>query len=119
MPGNLYALLLAPPLPILSGDGTIVLKSPFFAANPWGMSMFVTSPWLARLSGFRYNDRSSRLILATAVAIAVPILCYYAVGFRQFGYRYSLDFLPFLFYLLLRKYRADRERLSAAFKIVI
>ena len=119
MPSNLYAMLLASPVPILVGDGTIMLKSPFFAANPWGMSIFVTSPWLARLFGFRYNDRTSQLILGTIIVIAVPILCYYAVGFRQFGYRYSLDFLPLLFYLLLRKYREYQECFSVPFKIVI
>jgi hypothetical protein len=119
VPTNLYALVLKSPVPILSGNETTELKSPFFAANPWGMSVFVTSPWLARLFGFRYNDRTSRVILGTVIIVAVPILSYYAVGFRQFGYRYSLDFLPLLFYLLLRNYHAQRERLSAPFKIVI
>jgi hypothetical protein len=118
-PGNLYALLLASPVPILSGGGLTMLKPPFVAANPWGMSIFVTSPWFVRLLSFRYNDRSSRLIWATVIIIAVPVLCYYAVGYRQFGYRYSLDFLPFLFYLLLRHYRAQREKLSVSFKAVI
>ncbi len=119
VPMNLYALLLAAPVPILAASSTLVLKAPFFAANPWGMSMFVTSPWLARLFSLRCSDRTSRLILGTVIIIALPILCYYAVGFRQFGYRYSLDFLPLLFYLLLRNYRAHRECLSIPFKLVI
>jgi hypothetical protein len=119
IPGNLYALLLAAPVPIFSGNGLTVLKSPFVAANPWGMSVFITSPWILRLLGFRFTDRTSRLILGTAIVIALPVLCYYAVGFRQFGYRYSLDFLPLLFYLLLREYRGQREKFSVAFKIVI
>lgn len=119
LPANLYALLLAPPLTAPLHPSSPALSFPYFAANPWGMSIWVTSPWFVYLLGLRHRDTSSRLLLLTSVAIAIPLLLYYGVGYRQFGYRYSLDFLPLLFYLLLRNYREQRSGLSQTFRTVI
>src|ERR1051325_1371699 len=119
LPANLYALFLASPVPLFREDGIAVLRPPFFAANPWGMSVFVTAPWLLCLFGLCYRDLTSRLILGTIVIIAVPLLFYYGVGYRQFGYRYSLDFLPLGFYLFLRNYREQRGGFSVPLKTAI
>jgi len=119
VPANLYALFLASPVPIFRADGAPVLTFPFFAANPWGMSLFVTAPWLVVVFfGLHYRDARSRWIFLTVCVIALPLLFYYAVGYRQFGYRYSLDFLPLLLYLLFRNYHAQRGALSLALKLV-
>ena len=119
VPGNLYVLLLAGPTPVRRDDESMVLAFPYAVANPWGMSLWVTSPLFLYLLGLRYRDHTSLLLLLTSIVIAVPILLYYGVGWRQFGYRYSLDFLPFLYYLLLRNYRQQRGHLTVGFKAVI
>jgi hypothetical protein len=119
IPGNLYALLLAPPTPVRRDDVSIVLAFPYVVANPWGMSFWVTSPLFIYLFGLRHRDGTSLLLLLSSFVIAVPILLYYGIGFRQFGYRYSLDFLPFLYYLLLRNYRQQRGDLTLTFKTVV
>jgi len=119
LPGNLYALLLATPNAVRRNDAFLVLAFPYVAANPWGMSIWVTSPLFLYLFGLKYRDDTSLLLLLTIFVIAVPILLYYGVGFRQFGYRYSLDFLPFLYYLLLRNYRKQRGSLTTAFKALV
>jgi hypothetical protein len=119
LPGNLYYLLLSAPAPVLRDGLSRVLRFPWVAANPWGMSLFVTSPCFLYLFGLRFRDRTSLLLLLTAGAIATPLLLYYGVGYRQFGYRYSLDFLPFLYYLLLRNYREQRGALTDGFRITI
>ena len=119
LPANLYAMFFASPVPVLRPDGSPVLTFPFFAANPWGMGVFVTAPWLLCVFGLRYRDTTSRLILLTVIMIALPILLYYAVGYRQFGYRYSLDFLPFIWFAMLRNYREQRGGLSVTLKIAI
>jgi len=59
------------------------------------------------------------LILLTVILIALPILFYYGIGFRQFGYRYSLDFLPFLYYLFMRNRYEQRNRLTPGFKALV
>jgi len=98
---------------------SIVLAFPYVVANPWGMSVWITSPLFLFLLGLRHRDDTSLLLLLTSFVIAVPILLYYGIGFRQFGYRYSLDFLPFLYYLLLRNYRQQRGDLTTGFKALI
>ena len=118
VPGNLYYLLVSGPLPVLRDQTSNVLAPPFVALNPWGMSLFVTSPCFLWLVGLRLKDATTRVILVTIAAIAVPIVFYYGVGFRQFGYRYSLDFLPFL-YLLLMRHRRLQGELGAGFKALL
>jgi hypothetical protein len=119
LPGNLYTLLLGTPNVVRRDETSIVLTFPYVAANPWGMSLWVTSPLFVYLLGLRHGDDTSLLLLLTSFVIAVPILLYYGIGFRQFGFRYSLDFLPFLYYLLLRNYRQQRGDLTASFKAVV
>jgi len=119
LPGNLYCLLLAPPNPVTRDNASVVLAFPYVVANPWGMSIWVTSPIFLYLLGLRHRDDTSLLLLLTCFVIAVPILLYYGIGWRQFGYRYSLDFLPFLYYLLMRNYRQQRGALTAGFKTLL
>lgn len=118
LPGNLYYFLLSTPLPVFKDGVSHVLKPPFIVANPWGMSVFVTSPYLIKLFFYEYRDRFSRQLLIAAIIIAVPIFVYYGIGFRQSGYRYSLDFLPLVYLVLMKKYREENLSLSLAMKFV-
>ncbi len=119
VPGNLYHLLLAAPVPIRHDDASFVLGYPFVAANPWGMSIAITSPCLLCLFGLRLRDATSRRLLLTVVMIATPLVLYYGIGYRQFGYRYSLDFVPFLYVLLLLAWREQRGDLTTRFKTLL
>ena len=53
--------------------------------------------------------RDILLLLAGLIAVAIPIITYWSVGWIQFGYRYSLDFLPFMAILVASgmRYRLD------------
>ncbi len=112
LPGNLYYFLLAGPLPVLKDGVSQVLAFPFLQANPWGMSALITSPWIVYLFFLKERDRLSLIIFATVFCIAIPIFMYYGIGVIQFGYRYSLDFLPFVFWLLIKDYRINQKQLS-------
>ena len=101
IPGNLFYFLLAMPLPVFKDNLSHVLKFPYIEMNHWGMSIFVTSPIFLYLFNLSYKDKLSRLLIITTIIIAVPIFLYYGIGYRQFGYRYSLDFLPLLFTVLI------------------
>jgi hypothetical protein len=118
VPANLYTLLIAGPTPLARPE-SFVLTFPFVAANPWGMNLFVTGWCFLLLPLANYRDTTSRLLLITAIIVAIPVVFYYAVGFRQFGYRYSLDFLPLLYYLIARDYRQKRATLSRVFKAML
>ena len=119
IPGNLYYFLLSGPLPVFKDTVSHVLQFPFVKSNPWGMSIFVTSPIFIYLFLLSYKDKLSKILIITAIIIAIPIFLYYGIGFSQFGYRYSLDFLPFLFLLLIKNYKEKFKKLSLGFKIVI
>jgi hypothetical protein len=96
IPKNLYMLLLATPQPV-GGFDAPVFKFPYLLPSAWGMGIFFTTP--AFLYAFRANWRDARVAAAwlAVVAILLPLLTYYGVGWVQFGYRYALDFYPFLF----------------------
>lgn len=99
IPTNLYAMLGRGPVPILEEGGGFILKYPYFKADGWGMAIWVTSP----LFFYLFKIRREKYTLAAVVAVlalAIPALLYFGVGFSQFGYRYSIDFLPFLLLIL-------------------
>jgi len=68
--------------------------------DPDGMSLFLTTPLFALLARPRARPRLHSTLWLTAAACAVPGLLYHGTGWVQFGYRFSLDYSPFLFLLL-------------------
>jgi hypothetical protein len=114
MPCNIYVSLLGTPnidLPLLPGVNEVCSylepishdfgkPSKFF--NPLGMSIFLTTPALLLI--FRAKLRDDLVIPAWAglIGILIPLWMYHATGWVQFGYRYTTDFMVFLFILLSR-----------------
>jgi hypothetical protein len=98
VPKNLFMLLLQSPLPYPSIDAP-VLEFPYMQPSPWGMGLIFVSP--ALFYAFRANikDRFVQACWLAVVFVMVPIITYYGVGWVQFGYRYGLDFIPFLLLL--------------------
>ena len=119
VPGNVFYFLFSGPLPVTYDNVSRVLKFPYLRANPWGMSLLITSPYFLYLFSVKYKDLQSKLLLISIAVVAGCIFTYYGIGNVQFGYRYSLDFLPFLFFLLIRNYRKEYQHLSDNFKKII
>ena len=71
--------------------------------NPLGMSIFLTTP--AFLLILRAKRRDELIIPAWVgmTGILIPLWMYHATGWVQFGYRYTTDFIVFLFILLAVK----------------
>jgi hypothetical protein len=98
IPKNLFMMLLQGPLPY-PGENAPVLQFPYVQPSQWGMGLFFTTP------AFVYSFRAGlRRPLVQAcwlgiVSVAVPLVLYYGVGWVQFGFRYALDFIPFLILL--------------------
>ncbi|RJR26822.1 hypothetical protein C4561_03515 [candidate division WWE3 bacterium] len=120
LPGNLYYLFLKSPDPVfIEGSLSHVLASPYIKASTWGMGIFFTSPFLLLLFTYTYKKRESLLLLLTSLLISIPILLYFGVGWVQFGYKYSLDFLPFIYILFVSEYTAKNNKLSDRMKILM
>jgi hypothetical protein len=75
------------------------LTFPFLTPDGLGMSIFLTSPGL--LYAVRAPWRSSRVwwLAGAAVLVLIPTLLYYGGGWLQYGYRYALDSIPFVWAL--------------------
>ena len=91
---NLSIMLTAGPLQ--------VEVPPYLLPDPRGMSVLLVSPWLllAVLPLVRPDHPGARSNAAwcwlAAGLVAVPHLLYVNTGWLQFGYRFALDWLPFM-----------------------
>jgi hypothetical protein len=96
LPLGIESLLFNSPL-LVNGKGTVW---PFFALNAHGLALTFASPFLLLAT----RAKSSRFTLAlwlTAILTALPDLIYYADGWAEAQYRHALDFIPFLFVLIV------------------
>jgi hypothetical protein len=107
IPKNIYAILF---------QGPILLNSfPYFKPNWMGLGLFFTTPAFLYIFKGPWNKLSK--YSAVAVLCILPILITHGtVGFTQFGYRFSLDFTPFL---MLLTAKGMSENLSWQEKAII
>ncbi|MBA2381796.1 MAG: hypothetical protein H0V73_06770 [Chloroflexi bacterium] len=93
---NIDYLFLRLPVPYKSWAD---LQFPFFKPDGLGMSIFFTSPGL--LYALRAPWRQSRAwwLLMAAGLVLIPTLLYYGGGWLQYGFRYALDSIPFIWLL--------------------
>ena len=121
VPKNLFMLLLQGPLPY-PNENAAVLQFPYVQPSTWGMGIFFTSPALLYI--FRARLRKP-IVWAGWLAVAcvmVPIITYYGVGWIQFGYRYALDFTPFLLLIAALGFPAamsNKARVLVALSVLV
>ena len=121
VPTNFYAAFLSAPLTIVKNSSSWLLKFPYIQNNPNGMSMFITSPYLLYLFTQKwktYDKEARNLIVATLISCLL-VLSFYGIGKDQYGYRYSLDFLPGLFMLFMLIYRKNHDFISKGMKFLL
>lgn len=119
IPGNLYYAFLAAPLPVQRDEISMVLKFPYLRPSSWGMSIFITSPYLIYLIYLKYKDKLSKALIASVLLTLVLIFAYFSIGFRQFGYRYFFDIAPFVFLLLMKNYKDKNAQMSLGLRSII
>ncbi len=81
---------------------------PYFAPDFYGCALTFTSPALVLALLARTPRPFVTALWLTALAVAVPSFTFYANGAMQFGTRHSLDFIPFLFALMVIGVRDHR-----------
>jgi len=98
IPRNIYAIFFQGPL--------LLEKFPYFEPNWMGLGLFFTTPAFIYTFKGPWNRLSK--YAALAVLCILPILITHGtVGFTQFGYRFSLDFTPFLMLLAAKGMREN------------
>ena len=80
-------------LPQLGGD-------PWIKISGHGLAIWFTTPILLYVLWPRERSATSRALWITVALVAVPTFFYQNSGWIQFGYRFSLDYLPFLLLLV-------------------
>ena len=68
--------------------------------NGEGLSLFVTTPLFLYLLAPKQKPRLYRALWLTVALVAVPGFFYQNSGYYQFGFRFSLDYTPYLILLL-------------------
>jgi hypothetical protein len=83
---------------------------PFFVPDGFGMSILFTSPGLLYALRAPWRESRSWWLLLAAVLVLTPTLLYYGGGWLQYGYRYVLDSIPFVWVLCALAARRDAEK---------
>lgn len=78
---------------------------PYVRISKHGMSLLITTPALVWLLWPKRRESAPdrfwyRICWATVLVVAIPHLLYQNTGYEQFGYRFSMDYLPYLIVLL-------------------
>jgi hypothetical protein len=105
---NLQAMLVN--LPVLT------FAYPWVHISRHGLSLFATTPPLALLTRYRCaNVRLSWALWGTVLAVAIPAAFYQNTGWSQFGFRFSLDWTPYMMALLA----VDERAVGRGYKVLI
>ncbi len=91
VPMNLDYLLRHPLFPIP--------EFPFLRPDGLGMSIFITSPGLLYAIKAPWREPRTWWLAGAALLVLIPTLLYYGGGWLQYGYRYALDSIPFIWTL--------------------
>jgi 4-amino-4-deoxy-L-arabinose transferase-like glycosyltransferase len=107
VPRHIYAIFF---------QGPILLDTfPYFKPSWMGLGLFFTTPAFVYVFKGPWDRLSKKAALA--VLFILPVLITHGtVGFTQFGYRFSLDFTPFL---MLLTAKGMREKLGWSEKTLI
>jgi len=89
-----------------------ILNFPYFKPSSEGMALWLTSPALIILFFSNFKKRIVKLASLATFLIFIPISMHGTAGFSQFGYRFAIDFYPFLFLIMafaLKKHGVKKE----------
>jgi hypothetical protein len=89
-------------LALFLGGGYAMRGSfPWLVPNTEGQSIFLTMPALLIAVGATLRDRTNLMLWTAAALTSIPVFLYYGGGGgATYGYRYAMDFVPFLFALV-------------------
>jgi len=104
--GNLSAALVNLP--------RLLPEAPFISISKHGLSLLFTTPALLLLARPRVHAPLGTALWATVLAAAIPGLLYQNTGWEQFGYRFGLDYFPYLVALLAAGGRPLTRRVKGA-----
>jgi hypothetical protein len=106
IPMNIYWYFLAGFNGVTNGSAHIVY--PFIRYDRWGLSFFIVSPFFLYAVRTLKNHSKYRGLWNVIGLTLCVLLTYFTTGWYNFGPRYTADFLPLLYLLLLYALRKNR-----------
>lgn len=85
----------------ISGLPIFTNEKPYIYPSWAGMAIWLTSPVFVYSLLAPIKERVIKMSWLTILCIALINFTYGSTGFSQFGYRYAVDFYPFLFLLII------------------
>ncbi len=76
-------------------------KFPYFSPSWGGLAIWITTPAFILIFKAPLKKTITYITWFTIIAISLVIFMYGSTGFSQFGYRYAVDFYPFLIFLII------------------
>ncbi|OGC45807.1 hypothetical protein A3B64_01975 [candidate division WWE3 bacterium RIFCSPLOWO2_01_FULL_37_24] len=118
IPSNIYYYFLKGLDPVLLNRGNnLILVPPFVKVSFPGTSLFIVSPILLYVFKLRELNKEQKFSIISIVITLSILLTYYWPGWLQLGPRYTLDFLPLLYLLLLSSFKD--QKVTKATKLII
>lgn len=74
---------------------------PYLTPSWGGLAIWITSPFFVYCLKANFKKVQNILAVLSILLIALVNFSFGSTGFSQFGYRYAVDFYPFLFVLLI------------------
>jgi len=111
IPLHLYTIFLMPPE--FHPDWSILRPSPY------GMSVLLTSPAFIYAAFVKRDDPLKLGSWMAIFLVSIPAVTYYCQGWVQFGYRYLLDFAPFLLILTALGFEDNQSPTSTRIKVLL
>ena len=117
VPQNLYIFFLKMPNLVQSASG--LLTFPYFIPDNDGMSILLTTPFLFLLLFVKKKGMTMAAFAITALAIFIVLMLLFSPGNRQYGYRFSIDFLVYLWMMIVMGLSRKDFQLSQPMKWLI
>ena len=113
-PANIYYMLLKGPDASFQ-EGTKILTGLY--PDIWGMGVLYTTPIFLYLLFMNTRDKIVKASLLGAIPVLVFLLGSFGIGAYQYGYRFVLDFQPFLYLILISVF--VKRRLGIFARLVV
>lgn len=100
IPTNLYSMFLKMPEPIFI-PGTYIIQFPYLKVDGSGISILFTSSIFIWIIFSNWKELKVRFAAITSLIIIFALSGSFTNGSWQYGYRYAIDYYPFVFIVLI------------------
>ena len=93
----------------------LTARFPYFVPSNYAMAIYISSPALVLLLATKPKEGKVKFLLLSILFTALPGFMHATVGFTQFGYRFSLDYIVLMLLALIWGFDRVGWKISAGF----